>query len=99
MDIVKKNENGAVQFEITGRLDTSTAPDLEDKLTQVIPNASGLILDFKGLDYISSAGLRVLLGAKKQMNAKSGKMIIRNVNETVMDVFNVTGFSEIMTIE
>ncbi|MEF9939032.1 MAG: STAS domain-containing protein [Clostridium sp.] len=83
---------------LTGRLDTTTAPQLESELKSSLDNVDSLIMDFKALEYISSAGLRVLLSAQKVMN-KQGKMVIRHVNDTILEVFEVTGFNDILTIE
>ncbi|MEG1780604.1 MAG: STAS domain-containing protein [Clostridium sp.] len=83
---------------LTGRLDTTTAPQLESELKSSLDNVDNLIMDFKALEYISSAGLRVLLSAQKVMN-KQGKMVIRHVNDTILEVFEVTGFNDILTIE
>ena len=83
---------------LEGRLDTSTAPQLESVLKENLRGVTELILDFQQLDYISSAGLRVLLSAMKLMK-KQGTMIVRNVNETVMEVFEITGFADMLTIE
>ena len=94
---IKKNANELV-LEITGRLDTTTAPSLDEILNENFDNLKSLILDFKGLEYISSAGLRVLLSAQKKMN-KFGTMKVVNVDESVMEVFEITGFADILTIE
>ncbi|MEF9972535.1 MAG: STAS domain-containing protein [Clostridia bacterium] len=83
---------------LTGRLDTSTAPQLEAELKTSLNNVSTLVMDFAALEYISSAGLRVLLSTQKVMN-KQGTMVVRHVNETIMEVFEVTGFTDILTIE
>lgn len=83
---------------LEGRLDTTTAPQLEAKLSAEYAGLSELVFDFAKLVYISSAGLRVILAAQKTMN-KQGTMVIRNVNEEIMEVFNITGFSDILTIE
>ena len=83
---------------LQGRLDTMTAPQLEAELRQTIPGLRALTLDFGGLDYLSSAGLRVLLSAQKQM-MKQGSMKLVHVAETVMEIFEVTGFVDILTIE
>lgn len=97
--MIDKTQKGTVYtIALTGRLDTSTAPNLEEEITACIDCATELVLDFKNLEYISSAGLRILLLAQKVMNTK-GNMIVRNVNETVMDVFEVTGFVDILTLE
>ena len=96
---IEKNLNGTeLTVTIVGRLDTNTAPQLEAELKQSVENVETLILDFSGLEYLSSAGLRVLLAAQKTMN-KQGEMIIRNVNETINEIFEVTGFIDILTIE
>lgn len=94
---IEKNET-SLTITLEGRLDTTTSPQLEAALKQNIGNSETLVLDFAQLAYISSAGLRVLLAAQKVMN-KQGKMILKNVNETIMDVFEITGFSDILTIE
>lgn len=83
---------------IEGRLDTTTAPQLEAELQKLFGSVTELVLDFKDLQYVSSAGLRVLLGAQKAMN-KVGSMVIKNVSEAVHDVFDITGFIDILTIE
>ena len=96
---IEKNINaGELTVAIVGRLDTITAPQLEGELKAGMEGLTSLVLDFAALDYLSSAGLRVLLAAQKTMN-KQGKMVIRNVNETIMEIFEVTGFSDILTIE
>ena len=98
MTIQKEITNELLTVRIEGRLDTTTAPQLEESLKASMEDASRLVLDFAKLDYISSAGLRVLLSAQKVMN-KRGGMIVRGANENVMEVFDVTGFSDILTIE
>lgn len=96
---INKNVNGTVtMLEIIGRLDTTTAPELEAAVDNCLADAQELVLDFHGLEYISSAGLRVLLKAQKSM-AQKGNMKILNVNETIMEVFEITGFSDILAIE
>ena len=96
---IEKNLNGAeMNVKVTGRLDTTTAPELEAELKQSFGGITKLVLDFMELEYLSSAGLRVLLGAQKTMN-KQGEMIIKNVNKTVNEIFEVTGFIDILTIE
>ena len=96
---IEKNLNGTeLTVVITGRLDTTTAPQLEAEFKQNLGGVEKLVLDFAALDYLSSAGLRVLLGAQKTMN-KQGEMIIKNVNETINEIFEVTGFIDILTIE
>ena len=97
--IIEKNLSGTeLTVTITGRLDTTTAPQLETEFKQNIDGIEKLILDFSALEYLSSAGLRVLLSAQKVMN-KQGEMIIKNVNETINEIFEVTGFIDILTIE
>ena len=96
---IKKVKNGTeLNLAVEGRLDTTTAPKLEAELKQNISGVETLVLDFATLEYLSSAGLRVLLAAQKVMN-KQGEMIIRNVNETINEIFEVTGFIDILTIE
>lgn len=96
---IKKTQNAdAMNIAIEGRLDTTTAPELEAELKASLDAASELVLDLAKLDYISSAGLRVLLSAQKVMIKKGGMKLI-HVNETVMEIFEVTGFSDILTIE
>lgn len=98
MTIEKKTEGSKLTLNISGRLDTSTAPQLEEVITNEITNVKDLVLDFATLDYVSSAGLRVILKAQKKMNTV-GTMKIVNVNESIMEVFNITGFDSILTIE
>ena len=96
---IKTNLNGTeLTVTITGRLDTTTAPQLEAEFKQSITGVEKLVLDFASLEYLSSAGLRVLLAAQKVMN-KQGEMIIKNVNDTINEIFEVTGFIDILTIE
>lgn len=99
MTITKKTENDRITLEIAGRLDTNTAPSLEQEIkASVTGEIRELILDFKELQYISSAGLRVLLAAQKKMN-RQGSMVIKNANDMVTEVFQVTGFIDILTVE
>lgn len=98
MNITKNTEGKTLNIVLEGRLDTTTAPQLEAELKQSIADNTELDLDFGKLEYISSAGLRVLLAAQKVMN-KQGKMVIRNVNDVISEVFEVTGFADILTIE
>ena len=98
MTITKKTDGTALEIALEGRLDTMTAPELEEELRQSYEGADSLTMDFSKLEYISSAGLRVLLSAHKAMSAKGG-MTVKNVNEIVREVFEVTGFSDILTIE
>lgn len=98
MTIEKIMEDKQLTLTLTGRLDTTTAPQLEAELKRSIGGVESLVLNFADLEYLSSAGLRVLLAAQKVMT-KQGKMVIRNVNETISEVFEITGFSDILTIE
>ena len=98
MTIAKKQNGNALEIALEGRLDTMTAPELEAELKGSLDAANSLTLDFAKLDYISSAGLRVLLAAHKTMSGKGG-MKVKNVNEVVREVFDVTGFADILTIE
>jgi anti-sigma B factor antagonist len=92
-----QNEN-RVLLELSGRLDTTTAPQLEAEINAITGDATGLTLDFSGLEYLSSAGLRVILMAQKKMAPLDG-MTVKNVNETIMEVFEITGFAGILSIE
>ena len=96
---IDKNINGeVVTLVVTGRLDTQTAPDLEKEVDSVVADTKELIFDMTGLEYVSSAGLRVILKAQKLMNAK-GSMKLTGVNDSIMEVFDITGFLDILTIE
>ena len=96
---ITKNLNGKdLEIVVEGRLDTMTAPELETELNKSLGSVESLNLDFSKLDYISSAGLRVLLAAHKAMSAKGG-MKVKNVNDVVQEVLEVTGFADILTIE
>ena len=98
LNIKKTIENGKAVLMPEGRLDTVTAPEMEKTVNEILPELRELVMDFKDLEYISSAGLRVLLSAQKAMN-KQGKMTVCNVNETITEIFDVTGFSDILNIE
>lgn len=98
MTIEKNVSDRTLTLRLTGRLDTTTAPQLEAELKKSISGVEKLVFDFQELEYLSSAGLRVLLAAQKVMN-KQGQMIVRNVNETISEIFEVTGFADILTIE
>lgn len=97
MVINKIKDGSTLTVSVSGRLDTVTAPQLESELNSSIDGVTELILDFSTLEYISSAGLRVLLSAQKKMNTQ-GKMTVTNINETVAEIFEVTGFSDILNI-
>lgn len=94
---IKRNADETV-IELTGRLDTTTAPALDKTINEDIGETKNLTLNLKGLEYISSAGLRVILGAQKKIQ-KVGSMKLTNVCEAVMEVFEMTGFADILTIE
>ena len=98
MTITAAQNGTALEVALEGRLDTVTAPELEAELEKRMPDADTLILDFGKLDYISSAGLRVLLNTHRTMSAKDGMKIL-NANEIVREVFDVTGFSNILELE
>lgn len=97
MEIVKNLNGTALDIALAGRLDTTTAPALEAELNASLAGITELAFDFAQLEYISSAGLRVLLAAQKVMN-KQGKMTVRNVSSDIKEVFEITGFSDILTI-
>lgn len=98
MTITKNLTDATLTIALEGRLDITTAPQLEAELKKSLNGITRLEMDIAALEYISSAGLRVLLSAQKVMN-KQGKIVIRNVSETMMEVFEVTGFAGILTIE
>ena len=97
MEIVKNLNGTALDIALTGRLDTTTAPSLEAEINTALAGVTELSFDFAQLEYISSAGLRVMLAAQKIMN-KQGKMTVRNVSADIAEVFEITGFSDILTI-
>lgn len=98
MNIQKTLSGTTLMVALEGRLDTTTAPKLEEELRGSVAGVSRLVFDLAKLEYVSSAGLRVLLAMQKLMN-RQGAMLLRNVNEAVMEVFEVTGFSDILRIE
>ena len=98
LNINKKVDGGTLTVVLEGRLDTITSPDLETELKNSLDGVTELVMDFEKLEYISSAGLRVLLSAQKTMNSQ-GSMKVIHVNETVMEIFEVTGFVDVLTIE
>ena len=98
MNIVKKLNGSELFVEIEGSIDSTTAPEFNDVLEESMKGITSLILDFKKVDYISSAGLRVLLVACKTMS-KQGDMVVRNANNNIMDIFTMTGFVNILKIE
>ena len=98
LNIEKKKEGSKLELVLAGRLDTTTAPELEKELKASLDGVDELVFDMASLEYISSAGLRVLLSVQKIMN-KQGTMKVLHVNETIMEIFEVTGFSDILVIE
>lgn len=98
LKINMNRDGGNLTVSLAGRLDTTTAPELETELRSALGDVANLAIDLQSLDYVSSAGLRVLLSAQKIMN-RQGEMTVRNVNEAVMDVFEVTGFVDLLNIE
>ena len=98
MTIEKKLDNESATLIVSGRLDTQTAPELENELDSVLSSLKELTFDFANLEYVSSAGLRVILKAQKAMNAQ-GSMKLTGVNDSIMEVFDITGFLDILTIE
>ncbi len=98
MVITKTTEENKLIVKVEGRLDTATAPELEQELNGAIDEAEELVFDLEGLEYLSSAGLRILLASQKKMAAKGG-MKVTNVNDVIMEIFEITGFSDILTIE
>ena len=97
-NIVKERRDDALTVKLEGRLDTTTAPELEGALRDELSEVKALVFDLSGLEYISSAGLRVLLSTQKTMN-RQGSMKLIGVNETIMEIFSITGFCDILTIE
>lgn len=97
MNISKKLEGTRLTIVLEGRLDAATSPSLELELKQSLDGITELIFDFEKLEYISSAGLRILLAAQKLMNKQEG-MAVKNVNEVIAEVFEVTGFSDVLTV-
>jgi len=98
LNISKRTDGKKLTITVEGRLDTTSAPQLEEIVRSQIGDSETLVFDFEKLDYISSAGLRVLLAAQKIMN-KQGKMVVKNVSEEVKEIFEVTGFCDILTLE
>ena len=98
MNITTTANGKELTIALEGRLDTTSAPELEKELGVKLDGVESLILEFKDLRYLSSAGLRVLLAAQKKMNAQKGSMVIKHVNEMIMEVFEVTGFLDIITV-
>ena len=98
MEITKVQNGTSLEIQLSGRLDTTTSPALEAEIKSSLEGITDLTFDFTKLDYISSAGLRVLLSAQKSMS-KQGTMVIKNVCSDIMEVFEITGFADILSIE
>ena len=98
MEITKTENNSSIVMNLSGRLDTTTAPQLQDLLIPALDEATEIVLDFADLAYVSSAGLRVLLMGQKTAKEKNASMTICNVSEEIAEVFDMTGFSDILTI-
>ena len=98
LNITKTAEGSALNIALEGRLDTTTSPQLEEEMKASLDGVTALVLDLEGLEYISSAGLRVLLSAQKVMN-KQGEMKLIHVSDVINEIFEVTGFSDILNIE
>lgn len=99
MKVTKIVNDDNITLQVAERVDTTTAPQLQYEIDKVTDETNKLVLDFKELIYISSAGLRVLLSAHKTMLKKEGSLVITNVSEDILEIFEVTGFSDILTIE
>lgn len=98
MTVTKTLEEKVLNVKVEGRLDTATAPALEEELAEVLEEADELVFDLEGLEYMSSAGLRILLATQKKMALKGGMKVI-NVNDVIREIFDITGFSDILIIE
>lgn len=98
MKIAKRTSSGTMTLTLSGRLDTATSPELDAVVQKIETGVKELIFDFENLEYVSSAGLRVLLTAQKIMNARNGKMKIVKANDVIKEVFQVTGFASFITL-
>ncbi|MBQ9035846.1 MAG: STAS domain-containing protein [Erysipelotrichaceae bacterium] len=99
MMIRKSLENDVLTVFLSGRLDTSNSAEFDSAVRESVDSVNEVVLDMRGLEYTSSSGLRVILALHKLMDAKGGKLVLRNVNSYIMEIFDVTGFSDILTIE
>lgn len=99
MQIESNKTDSRLDLKLSGRLETSTAPQLQEIVDKELEGISELQMDIEHIEYVSSAGLRVLLAASKKMKAKGGSMIVSHVNDDVMEVFEITGFKEILNIQ
>ena len=98
LNIEKKQDGSNLDIKVSGKLNTTTSPELEQSINESIDGVTALTFDFAELSYISSAGLRLLLSAQKKMN-KQGSMVVKNCTSEILEIFEVTGFSDILTIE
>lgn len=98
LNIIKERQDDRLTVKLEGRLDTTTSPDLEKSLQESLPGVTELVMDFEKLDYISSAGLRVMLATQKIMNRQGGMKLCR-AKDVIMEILEVTGFTDILTIE
>ncbi|MGX8679878.1 MAG: STAS domain-containing protein [bacterium] len=98
MEIIKQSNGDTLDITLKGRLDTVTSPQLEEELTDLIPQYNNVNFDFKDLDYISSAGLRVLISTHKKIRAR-GKLVVKNVSSIVYEIFEVTGLTEVIDVK
>lgn len=100
MDIKVEKESNVTKISLSGRLDTNTSGDFENTLNDLFEKGNyNILVDLKDLEYVSSSGLRVFLGAQKKVSAESGNMVIKNANSTIMEVFEMTGFLDVLTVE
>ena len=100
MDIKVEKESDVTKISLSGRLDTNTSGDFENTLNDLFEKGNyNILVDLKDLEYVSSSGLRVFLGAQKKVSAESGNMVIKNANSTIMEVFEMTGFLDVLTVE
>ncbi len=99
MEIVKERQGDSLTLRLSGRLDTGTSPELQEVVTKEIDGVKHLAVDMAELEYITSAGLRVLLNAAKKMDAAKGSMVVKNANEDIREVFKITGFDDILVME
>ncbi len=100
MEIKVEKESDVTKVSLIGRLDTNTSGDFENTLNDLFEKGNyNILVDLKDLEYVSSSGLRVFLGAQKKVSAESGSMVIKNVNDTIMEVFEMTGFLDVLTVK
>lgn len=100
MEINKNVSGSELTLKLSGRLDTTTSPELQQEVeSSITPDIKSLVFDFSELDYISSAGLRVMLSSQKKMNSSGGSMVVKHANEMIYEVFETTGFTDIIQIE